>query len=212
MNAIIFDFDGTIADSFDQVLQFLCTQAGREPTSFTEVEIEKLRGLSMRELAVEVGVPTWKLPLVYWRGKKFFAKNVHTMQAFAGMSDALAQLHREKYKLYIISSNNRRNINRFITQHGLSNYFVKVYGNAGWFGKSSILKKTVRRHRLNAASTIYVGDEVRDIVAAKMAGMPSVAVAWGFGSEEQLLKYGPTVLVRTPEELKKTLVEWGNTN
>ena len=212
MNAVIFDFDGTIADSFDQVLEFLCKECGRDITTIGAAERAELRGLSMRQLAVKVGVPGWRLPLAFLRGKSKLTKQMHTMEPFAGIEEVLAGLHAENYKLYIISSNSRRNMTRFLSEHGLGGYFIKIYPNAGWLGKSGILKRAMANHGLRPETTIYVGDEARDLIAAKVAGMPSVAVSWGFGSEEQLLKYSPTILVRKPSELLKALTDWGRTS
>lgn len=212
VNAVIFDFDGTLADSFDEVLAFFSTQGGRDPKTLTADEHQRLRGLSMRDLALASGIPSWRLPFVYFRSRAKLSKRMNLIQPFDGMNDVLAGLHAENYQMYMISSNSTRNINRFLVHHGMSGYFKKVYGSVGWFGKGNILKKAVARHNLKAETTVYVGDEVRDLVGAKIAGMPSVAVSWGFGSEEQLLRYTPTILVRTPAELKKALIEWGKIN
>lgn len=211
MNAVILDFDGTIADSFDEVLAFFCKEIGRDPSSISLEERAQLRGLSMRDLAVKVGIPSWRLPLTYFRGKAKLAKRMELVQPFDGMVEVIADLHKQNYQLFIISSNSTRNINRFLVHHGLSGYFNGIYGNAGWFGKGNILKKTIKKHVLKPETTVYVGDEVRDLIGAKIANMPSVAVSWGFGSEPQLLEQGPTILVRKPVELQKALTEWGRT-
>lgn len=209
MNAIIFDFDGTIADSFDEVLAFYKTQGGRDPQQMTTEEKDRLRGLSMRDLALEVGIPAWKLIFVFFRGRQKMARRMNVISPFAGIADIVAQLHAENYQLFIISSNSTRNINSFLVHHGLSGYFTKIYGSVGWFGKGKTLKRAMQKYNLKPETTVYVGDEVRDLIGAKIAGMPSVAVSWGFGSDEQLLKYNPTILVRNPAELGKALSEWG---
>jgi phosphoglycolate phosphatase len=211
VNAIIIDFDGTIADSFDEVLAFLLKQTGRTIADFDASERQALKGLAMKDLALKVGIPFWRLPFVYFKGKAMLTKRMHKTPVFAGMEEVIATLKAEDYKLYIMSSNSRRNITRFLVEHGMSNYFIKIYANAGWFGKGPALRKALKQNKLSADATVYVGDEVRDIIGAQLAGMPSIAVSWGFGSEEQLLRYNPTVLVRTPAELQKTLVDWGKT-
>lgn len=210
VNAIIFDFDGTIADSFDQVLQFLLSKTGRDVKNLTDEERDSLRGLSMKDLALKIGVPWWRLPLTYFQGKSALTRHMHKTPPFDGLKVVIANLHAEGYQLYIISSNSKRNINRFLSQQGLGDYFVRVYGNAGWFGKGGILRKAVKTNHLHSQQTVYVGDEVRDVVGAHMANMPVVAVNWGFCSEEQLLAVKPTVLVRSPAELQKSLVDWGS--
>ena len=210
MNAIVIDFDGTIADSFDGVLEFLLKQVGKTPADLTAEQRQELRGLSMKALALRVGISNWKLPLIYFRGRAAMNKRMGRTPVCAGMEAVLASLHNEQYRLFIVSSNSKRNINRFLSEHGLGGYFVRVYGSAGWFGKGPVLKKLLQQQKLEASSTVYVGDETRDIIGAQVADMPSVAVSWGFGSEEQLLAHKPTVLVRTAAELQKVLAGWGS--
>lgn len=212
MNAVIIDFDGTIADSFSQILEFLLKEAGRQPGDLTPEQVITLKGLSMKDLALQVGIPAWRLPLVYFKGRSSLAKRMHNTPIFAGMNEALAGLHAANYRLFIVSSNSKRNINRFLAEHGLGGYFTRTYGNAGWLGKGPVLRKALRQNQLEPAKTVYVGDEVRDIIGAQLAGMPSVAVNWGFSSEAALLRYSPTILVRSPAELQKALIDWGKTN
>ncbi|MDB5169783.1 MAG: gph 1 [Candidatus Saccharibacteria bacterium] len=212
VNAVILDFDGTIADSFDQVLAFLLKQVGRTLADVSAEEHQRLKGLSMKNLALQVGIPLWRLPFVYFKGRATLAKRMHQTPLFSGIEEVLRTLQAENYQLYIMSSNSRRNINRFLAEHGLGGYFIRVYGSAGWFGKGPALKKALKQNKLEASKTVYVGDEVRDIIGAQIAGMPSVAVNWGFSSEAQLLSRNPTIIVRTPAELQKALVDWGKTN
>ena len=209
MNAIIFDFDGTIADSFDTVLDFLLKRAGTDPASLTLEQRNALRGMSMKNVALQAGIPKWRLLATYFAGKRYFLKNLTKVPPVAGMPELLKILHDEQYKLLIISSNSRRNINRFLVERGLGGYFLAVYGNAGWFGKSRTLKKAAKRYNIELAKTVYVGDEERDIVAAHRAGMASIAVNWGFASEAALLAHTPTFMVRSAAELQKTLVDLG---
>lgn len=211
VNAVIIDFDGTIADSFEEVLGFLLGQTGRQLSDIPPEQRLQLKGLSMKDLALRVGIPAWRLPAVYFKGKAQLTKRMHKTPLFPGMDQVLATLKAENYQLYIMSSNSRRNINRFLSEHGLGGYFTRIYGNAGWFGKGPALRKALRQNKLVPAKTVYVGDEVRDVIGAQIAGMPSVAVNWGFSSETDLLKHSPTIVVRTPAELQKALIDWGRT-
>lgn len=210
MNAIIIDFDGTIADSFDHVLDFLLGQTGRTLSDLSPADRQALKGLSMKDLALRVGIPPWRLVPTYFAGKRKMAKRMHQTPVFAGMPEVLAALKSEKYKLFIVSSNSKRNINLFLSEHGLGGYFVRVYANAGWFlGKRTTLRKVAKQNNLDPSNTVYVGDEVRDMLGARFAGMVPVAVNWGFGSEDQLLRTNPTILARSPMELQKSLIDWG---
>lgn len=209
MQAVIFDFDGTLANSFNEVAGFLAGQAGRSLSDFSAVQLKEMHGLSMKDLALHLGVPAWKLPIVYFRGRRSMQKRMTGVTLFPGIVDVLEALHKDEYHLLILSSNSARNIKKFLSQHGLSGYFNGVYGSAGWFGKGAALKAVLKKRRLSPATTVYVGDEVRDIYGAHRAGMPVVAVDWGFGAADDLLKYNPTLLVHTPAQLQKALLDWG---
>jgi phosphoglycolate phosphatase len=210
MNTIIVDFDGTIADSFDHILDFLLKEAGRQRDQLAADEYQRLRHLAMRDLGLQVGIPAWRLPLVYFRGKVVLGKKMGNIPVFPGIPEALASLHQDGFQLCIVSSNSRRNISRFLVQHGLSGYFTHIYGNVGWFSKGPVLKKLLKKLQLRADQAVYVGDEVRDMAGAHAAGIPAVAVTWGFASEEALLKQAPMLLIRSPQELQKALLAWGN--
>ena len=71
------------------------------------------------------------------------------------------------------------------------------------------MKAVAKKRRLKPATTVYVGDEVRDVYGAQRAGMPIIAVDWGFAAADDLLKYNPTLLVHTPAQLQKALLDWG---
>jgi len=181
------------------------SQVGRKPSDLTADQRTHLRGYSMRDLALKVGIPSWKLPLVYFRGKAKMAKRMHKTPLFEGFDRLLTSLHAENHQLYILSSNSRRNVVRFLRKHKLKHYFKRVYGNAGWFGKGSALRKIIKKNKLQTIQTFYIGDEVRDITGAHTADVQVIAVSWGFGTEKQLLEHKPTLLVRSVDELGKVL-------
>jgi len=54
--------------------------------------------------------------------------------------------------------------------------------------------------------TVYVGDAVVDIAAARNAGLDCVAVTWGAGKREDLVEAAPDVLCDTVEELRAALL------
>lgn len=208
MNAIIVDFDGTLADSFDEVLAFLLTQLGDGVMSVSVEERQELRNLSMKGLAQKLGIPSWKLPLVYFRGRAYMHERMDATGLFSGMREVLHDMDVERCQLYIMSSNSHRNIIRFLRQNNLRGYFRRVYGNAGWFGKGGSLTRLLQMNHLKPEQTIYVGDETRDIAGAHAAGMAAVAVTWGFGTKQALQKHKPLAVVDTPAELTEVLKAW----
>lgn len=210
MKAIIFDFDGTLADSFTVAVAITQSLTHRsEPISATE--ISRLRQMRLLNVAKELGLPRWRWPLLMFLGRRMMSRRLNEVQPFAGIGDVLAALSSDHYKLFIMSSNSKRNVETFLAAHGLSAYFTQVHGGVGLFGKSRALRSILRHNNFQPADVIYVGDEPRDIEACKRVGVPCVAVGWGYNAPELLAEHAPMVVVRTSAQLRRVLEEWGST-
>jgi len=143
------------------------------------------------------------------RGRRMMIDDMSKINLFSGIEELLETLRKEQYVMYIISSNSRRNIKRFLISKGIQHYFRQVYGSAGLYDKSKLIKKVLRDHGLDGSSALYVGDEVRDIVAARKVNIPCVVVSWGYNSEQLLRKNNPMYLAQTPLQLQDILIKWG---
>ncbi|MGZ6005350.1 MAG: HAD-IA family hydrolase [Candidatus Saccharimonadales bacterium] len=203
MSSVIFDFDGTIADSLPVIMHLFYKWSKREP--FSSSEIETLREMPAREVIKAVGVPIWRAPALLARGRKDFTKHISEIKIFDGIADMLADLHSRGYKIYLMSTNSHHNIHEYVKLHKLDKYFDEIYGGVGLFGKASTLKKIVSKHHIVKSECYSVGDESRDIDAAKKAGLISVAVTWGFNGQTILKQHQPDYLVSKPAELTKLL-------
>ena len=183
---IIFDFDGTIAYSFDYVLQFLVEEAKRK-TPLSDEERTTLQGIAMATMARRLRVPVWKLPFLFWKGRRRMGERMSTVQPFPGIKETVSKLYADGHHLYVVSSNSVQNIQTFLENHGMDKYFIKLYsGGFGFFGKAEVIRRVLRHNGLDARETFYIGDEGRDIKAAKRAGIRIVAVDWGYSSHEAL--------------------------
>ncbi len=80
-------------------------------------------------------------------------------------------------------------------------FFDFIYSESNIFGKAKKLNGLLKEKKINPQSVFYVGDETRDITAAKEAGVKAIAVTWGFNGKEILKEQSPDYLVGNPEEL-----------
>ena len=206
MATIIFDFDGTIADSFDYVTSFLERHVAKG-RQLTTMERSALRGMTMAQMAVHLGSPKWRLPLLFVIGRRVMGKAIYDVPIFEGIGKVIEQLHAEGHELMIVSSNNSRNIRKFLKQHHLYKYFTDLYGGAGFFGKRRAIRSILRRNHVPARDAIYVGDESRDIEAAKAAEIRIIAVTWGFDQAEFLEIAQPTAVANQPQDIVRVLEE-----
>jgi phosphoglycolate phosphatase len=203
---IIFDFDGTIANSFGVITEIFETLT-KQPRKLSPSELDALRDLSPLAMAKRLGVPNWQVPFLLFRGRRMMATRLHEVQPFEGMAGVVEKLYNEGHELFIMSSNSRRTIRRFLKQHHMYKYFVEIKGDVGMFGKPRALRKLLRRNNLEPKNSFYIGDETRDIEAASEVGMRSIAVLWGFARDEKLLALQPTGTATTPDAIIKILEE-----
>lgn len=198
MATYIFDFDGTIVDSFDYVISFLSKEAGRDKP--VGKEAESYRNKSMKDMALDLGIPYWRLPFLYFKGRRVMRAHMDNLRPFVGMTELIETLSNNGHQLFIVSSNSGRNIRRFLIKKSLSQYFYAVKGGAGLFGKDNIMRQLIRRYKLNG-DIFYIGDETTDIRAAKAASVKSIAVTWGFADKEELASKEPEYLAVTPDDI-----------
>lgn len=197
---ILFDFDGTIADSLHRLLEI--SNSFAEQYGYRKVNMEDIpyyRTKSTLETFRELKVPLLKVPMIAKKVKRAFQEEAHLSRPYAGMVPVLPALQYD-YSLGILTSNTEKNVRKFLQHHGLC-YFDFIYTSSNLFGKSRILGRILRENSLRLEETIYVGDEMRDIEAARQLNMEMVAVSWGAHSAETLARLRPTHLIHQPEEL-----------
>lgn len=205
MSAIIFDMDGTIADSFDYVSDFLVQEAKLPPLS--DEQKLALRGLSMREMARKLGYHWWDAPKLFIRGRRKMRHSIQArhLQSFAGVPEIIQKVHNEGHELFILSTNSLRNVHHFLDDQKIHQYFLEIYAGVGVFGKAPGLKQLLKEQHLKASEAVYVCDELRDIEAAQSVGVRTVAVTWGFARRGKILAMKPTAVADTPKELMRIL-------
>lgn len=203
---VVFDFDGTIADSFDAALTVF-KQLVPEQENLTEEQIEVLRNKPYKEILEYFNISFFRVPSLVVKGRQILKKSIHKVQPFPDVDSALAKLKADGYTLCIISSNATPSIEKFLDRHHLSKYFDGVQGFAGLLGKPKLLRALMKQRGFKPEETVYVGDEPRDVDAAKKAKVHSVAVSWGFSGEKVLADHEPTFLVSEPKRLAAAINE-----
>ncbi len=199
MATIIFDFDGTIANTFDYAVAFLSDEAGRPP--LTKDQKAALHGLSMARIARHLGISWHRLPGLFFKGRHQMNPAMKNIEPFAGMPEVIRELHAKRHKLFILSTNTTRNINKFLRRHGLEGNFKDVYGGVGMFGKAPALRRLLREQHVETRKAIYIGDELRDAQAAQSLGVRVVAASWGFSRPVDLKAEGVTGLAKKPADI-----------
>lgn len=206
--SVIFDMDGTLADTWSIGLE-IARDMKILDERFTEADIERIRNLPVKAALKELHIPLHRVPSLLIKVRAELTKHITRVPVIPNIEEAVKQLQAYGMDLYVMSSNSLENVHGFLGHNKIDHYFTDIQGGVGVFAKTKSLKRLLKSHRIDIAHAVYVGDEVRDIEAAKKTGIASVAVTWGLNGERILNEYKPTLLVRTPEELAVCLAKWG---
>jgi phosphoglycolate phosphatase len=203
---IIFDFDGTIADTVDALVGIANRLALQfDYVQITPQELALLRNLTSREIIKYSGISVFKIPFLVKKVKSELKNKIHEFKPIPGIQEALIELKAHGYKLGIITSNSKDNVSEFLKSNDLARLFDFIYSGVTIFGKTTIINNVLRQNQLKPQEVIYVGDETRDIEASKKANIQVIAVTWGFNSPEVLAKQKPDFLIHKPNELLQVL-------
>ncbi|HHF0524152.1 TPA: HAD hydrolase-like protein [Legionella anisa] len=199
---LLFDFDGTLVDSYDYVIE--ATNLLAEQFNYKKIkehEVEYLRNLSSRELINFLGVSFYKIPSLIRQIRHLLHDKMANMKPVAHILSILEIFYKSGYPLGILTSNSIDNVLMWLEMHQVHHFFNFIHDESNCFSKRHLLKKTLRKYKIDKSKVFYIGDETRDIEAAKRNNIQSIAVTWGYNSEKSLLKHQPTYLAKQPEDL-----------
>jgi phosphoglycolate phosphatase len=199
---VVFDFDGTLADSLAQAIAiFRRIGPGLGLNPIADDDVPTLRTLPTKQLFKKLGVRFWRLPRVVRAYQAAAAEHAHELKLHAGIAEMLATLHAGGHRLGVLSSNREDVIRACLRANGVEEVFAFVVGYPKLFGKAKALRRIMKAEGIDRDGMLYVGDEVRDIEAANKVKVPVVAATWGFHARSLLEEAGPTSFATTPAEV-----------
>jgi phosphoglycolate phosphatase len=207
LKAILFDFDGTLADSKEAFLLAYNELAQRH--DFKQITLEAfdtLKSCSMRERCSMLGIPFHKIPFLVGELSKLYQNSLKKISLMEGTREMLRELSAAGYALAILSSNEEKNIRAFLKIHGLD-CFSTVMCSKKLFAKDRLMRKYLKQNRLIPSQTVYIGDEERDILASRKSGIRVIWAAWGFDGIENVRKAGPNFIANHPKDVTRLVSE-----
>lgn len=186
----IFDMDGTLSDSFGWFMSVINTMADKHKFARIEQDrVEALRGVDARELIRLLGVAKWRIPFIAREMRALKAEQMHGIALFPGVDRLLSELSAAGVVLAIVSSDNEANVRRALGDH--ARHIDHFACGAALFGKAQKFKRILATTGMSVDDAICIGDEIRDIDAAREAGIDFGAVTWGYTSAAALAGRAP---------------------
>lgn len=190
LKKVVFDFDGTLANSFEQMIGLI----KEIRPGITEKDIEIYRNEGARSFQKKLKISMIELVRLVGKMKIEHGKIIEEAKDFPGIKEMIVELRERKIEVGILSSNNKENIEKWLDKTGIKVDWV--------VSESNIFGKNVAIAKVKSGDMIYVGDEVRDVDACKKAGVKIAAVAWGFNTKKALVNAGADYVVESVAELR----------
>lgn len=206
---LIFDFDGTLANTLETGVGIYNEMAGdyNLPT-VTMAEVKELRSLNTRALLDHLGISRLLAVKLGARMRKVLHDRMNEVEMIKGVESAIHDLAKGGYRLGILTSNSADNVRIFLGRFGLAEHFSFIEAGVSLFGKSHRIANVLKKERVDASEVIYVGDETRDIEAARKSHVAGLAVCWGTNGREAMLTEGPDYCIDHPSELIRCAQEF----
>jgi len=208
---ILFDLDGTLTDSGEGIMNCAVHALNHFgiPTP-TDTELRTFVGPPLLESFARFGVPSENLEeaIMVYR-QRYLPIGKFENHPYPGIRELLERLNSEGHKLYVATSK-PENISIEILDHfDLSKYFVKICGASNDNDRSRNTKEAVFAYLLEECGRdekiVMVGDTAYDVLGAKVHGIPTIAVSWGYGLAEDLKAAGAAAIANTMDELYELL-------
>ncbi len=198
---VIFDFDGTIANTLPETLLILNELADTYGfRKLSKDDLMKVKNMSLVQFIRFLGIPAWSVPKLLTNGKRMLTERLDTIDPFPEIPEVIIELKASTQHLGILTSNSAENVERFLKSHDME-HFEFVSSAKKLLGKAKYLKAILKTFSLKHDEVLYVGDEIRDIEAAHAVEIPVAAVTWGFNAAEALEGAMPDFLINSPREL-----------
>ena len=180
---VIFDFDGTICDSLDAIIEELFLVAPKKCRDlYSKEDVKyKIRHESFARMIEEFDISKLRTFFMVLKIQHRMGKYIEELNVFDGMVDVLKKLSCD-FELCVLSANSRGNIEKFLKKNGIFEFFTHFECRTSLLDKSKSISKFLKKNDFDVSDCVYVGDEVSDLKACNKVGLDMITVGFGFNS------------------------------
>ncbi|MEX2014860.1 MAG: HAD hydrolase-like protein, partial [Candidatus Saccharimonadales bacterium] len=199
---VVFDFDGTLADSEKIIISIYdhFAAVNNKPKLTGEIK-QKLRDGTTRQAIMWAGIKFWQIPKLLNLARIEYKKRSAKIKIFTGMKSLVKELGKD-FDIYILSTNNERTVRRILKSNNFKTDVIILKGSSV-FGKEKALKRLLKNNNYERTASWMIGDEMRDIEAGNKSGLNTIGVTWGLQSKMGLNRARPDYIAEKPEDIAK---------
>ena len=201
---VIFDLDGTLVDSFPWFLRVV-NDVARE-FNYRPIEHDDTPGprrAGARAILKHLELPLWKVPRIAAHMRRMKRAHIGGLPLFPGVPGMLDALRSNGIRIALVSSDSEANARLQLGDSAI--YFSDFDCGASLLGKATKFRRIVGRAGFAPSAAIAIGDEMRDMDAAKAAGIAFGGVAWGYADPDALRARQPQAWFDTVADIPRML-------
>jgi phosphoglycolate phosphatase len=207
---LVFDLDGTLTDpelGISRCLVYALEQIGAPAPERTQLRRHigpPLRQVFGELLATSDAALIERAVAVY--RERFGEIGLYENELYPGTTEGIEHLAGSGHRLFVATTKAEVYARRIIEHFQLGHHFVEVYGAAlsgAGSHKSELLARLVMEHGIDPVESVMIGDRGSDVSGARVNGLRTVGVLWGYGTAEELAD--ADLQVETWDELLRAL-------
>ena len=213
---LIFDWDGTLADSIHRIVEAMHVASERSGFALcSDLAVKGIIGLGLPEAIRTLYPQIGDAELVAFRqhyADHYIALEAEPSPLFEGVLESLEAFRDEGYQLAVATGKARRGLDRVLKSHGWEDYFdiTRAADETASKPHPLMLEQILAHCAVRPEQALMVGDSSFDLQMARNAGMASVAVSYGAQSIEALRAYEPCLAIDHFSQLRAWLGQRAN--
>jgi phosphoglycolate phosphatase len=209
---VLFDLDGTLIDPREGILEclkYMLDSLGH-PIPTDEILVRYI-GPPLQENVLELlgsenrdrlakGIALYR--------NRFSSQGVYEAHVYPGIHDVLSELRYRKWNLFVATTKPYVFATRILDHFHLSKFFSGVYGSeldGTRADKVELIAHLIKEESIQRANTYMIGDRAQDVLGALKNGVTPIGSLWGYGSRDELVNAGATLLCDKPSKLLEIL-------
>ena len=208
---LIFDWDGTLADSIGRIVEAMHVASQRSGFDLCDdLAVKGIIGLGLPEAIRTLYPQISDAELVAFRqhyADHYIALEAEPSPLFDGVVESLAAFRDQGYHLAVATGKARRGLDRVLKSHGWEDYFdiTRAADETASKPHPLMLEQILAHCAVRPEQALMVGDSSFDLQMARNAGVPSVAVSYGAQSIDALRAFEPQLAIDHFSQLRTWL-------
>ncbi len=203
---LLFDLDGTLTDPKEGIVGSIEYALKKFSVDYKD-DLTWCIGPPLQESFASILKTTNKdtldKALVYYR-ERFATTGLFENKVYEGIPELLDTLKSSGQRLFIATSKPKVFADKILEHFDLAHFFESIHGselNGTRSNKAELIEYILETERLDAKTTLMIGDRKHDILGARANGLVSIGVAWGYGNDAESKDAAVNHTARSPKDI-----------